>query len=142
MGSGPEAGNFVPVGQDLLWDPKHAVGRGKGAAGVGAGGARPPPHLPRLQRAGKGWLRVIKERDRKTLLKELSGKGAISGLLCASARDLGPEQTIAERSSGLLQQASQPEGCEGHEEHKGPLPVWDGDQAGSFGRKEEKRSLN
>lgn len=105
-------------------------------------GVLAPPHLPRLQRAGKGWLRVIKERDRKTLLKELSGKGAISGLLCASARDLGPEQTIAERSSGLLQQTSQPEGCEGHEEHKGPLPVWDGDKAGSFGRKEAKRSLN
>lgn len=105
-------------------------------------GVLTPPHLPRLQRAGKGWLRVIKERDRKTLLKELSGKGAISGLLCASARDLGPEQTIAERSSGLLQQVSQPEGCEGHEEHKGPLPGWDGDQAGSFGTKEEKRSLN
>lgn len=35
------------------------------------------------------------------MLKELSGKGAISGLLYTSASDLGPEQTIAEISSGL-----------------------------------------
>lgn len=97
-----------------------------------------PPHLPRLQRAGKGWLRVIKERDRKTLLKELSGKGAISGLLCASARDLGPEQTIAERSSGLLQQAPQPDGCEGHEEQKGPLLPGTGTKPAPSGERRKK----
>lgn len=35
------------------------------------------------------------------MLKELSGKGAISGLLYTSASDLGPEETIAKISSRL-----------------------------------------
>lgn len=53
MGSGPEAGNFLLVGQDLLWDPKLAVGRGMGAAGVGLGGAHPPRICPGSSERGK-----------------------------------------------------------------------------------------
>lgn len=59
LGWGPEDGNFLLLGHDLLWDPKFAAGRTR-VTGQRGGMKCWSSICPWLQQGQKGWLRFIK----------------------------------------------------------------------------------